>query len=61
MAQKKPRYPFKNMSVGESFKINKDKVQMVRNAVASFTQDSEPEWVFSIKNVDGKYICIRLK
>jgi hypothetical protein len=60
MAQKKPRYPFKNMSVGESFKINKD-IQQVRNAVAAFTKDSEPEWVFSIKNVDGKYICIRLK
>jgi hypothetical protein len=58
---KKPRYPFKTMKVSDSFPVNADKVQQVRNALAAFVQDSEPSWNFTIRNIDGKHSCIRLK
>lgn len=61
MAKTKLRYPFKTMKVGESFNVQKEKVQMVRNALAAFVQDSEPSWNFTIRNIDGKHSCIRLK
>lgn len=61
MAKQKTRYPFKNMKVGDTFKVEKEKSQLVRNAVNHFVKDCEPDWLFTIRTKGDSLLCERLK
>ena len=55
------KYPFAEMEIGESFKVETGKGQQCRNAANFFVKNIRSEWKFTVRQVGNIERCFRIK
>lgn len=56
---KKPKYPFSDMQVGDSFFIQQGKKKTINASAARYAMLQNPRWKFVLINIDDGCRCWR--